>query len=572
MARFHPEVETTDIPYDSERLVCDALRALGDDYSVLHSFPWLRPERSMRGTPLREGEADFVVLHPRRGLLIVEVKGGEPVLEGRRWRRGSRPMKDPFEQASRNMHALLDAVEERTQGALLRSDVVHGYAVVFPHCRYEGDLPANAREAIFLDARHLGDLPRHLERAMSAWTSRPRILDAGRFAELRRALLPSLRLVRCVGPSIEQATAAIIQLTEAQQATLSGLFENPRVLVEGVAGSGKTLLALEAAVSRAAAGERVGLLCYNRQLATWLQERAGAEPRLAGRAPSLRIESFHALALRLAREAGVDVPPVHQRDVRFWEEEAALVLDQSIPLLQGTDMDPTLDALVVDEAQDFREDWWYVLTDLLADPRDGPLYGFMDLDQSLWDQAAPPPPELLPVRCPLRVNCRNSVTITESSAAFASTQALPLPGMPTGLPVRHVRARSRDEQRELVEAELARLLTREGLRPDQVALLGPAAQPNGSLAGVDGVGGAPLTTSAERWRHGGGVLCSTARSFKGLEADVVLLYDLSGFGPLFTERDLYVAWTRARHLLLAVSEKGEVRRAIERAIIRGSSA
>jgi DNA helicase IV len=49
------------------------------------------------------------------------------------------------------------------------------------------------------------------------------------------------------------------------------------------------------------------------------------------------------------------------------------------------------------------------------------------------------------------------------------------------------------------------------------------------------------------WRRGAGVLVTTARTFKGLEADVVIAYGLAAFGALFTPTDLYVAWTRARH-------------------------
>ena len=61
--------------------------------------------------------------------------------------------------------------------------------------------------------------------------------------------------------------------------------------------------------------------------------------------------------------------------------------------------------------------------------------------------------------------------------------------------------------------------------------------------------------SATDWRKGEGLLCTTARSFKGLEADVVILYDLHAIGPGFTESDLYVALTRARsHIVLVVNQ------------------
>jgi ATP-dependent exoDNAse (exonuclease V) alpha subunit len=70
---------------------------------------------------------------------------------------------------------------------------------------------------------------------------------------------------------------------------------------------------------------------------------------------------------------------------------------------------------------------------------------------------------------------------------------------------------------------------------------------------IDGI---PLIDDASLWRQGKGVLCSTARSFKGLEADVVIVCDFSGLSSLFTVSDLYVALTRARsHLIIVAHDR-----------------
>jgi hypothetical protein len=123
MARFIPEVALEDIVHDSERLVYEALRGLPMGFVVLHSFPWLRPTRDLAGEPLREGEADFVILHPDRGLLVLEVKGGRPELSGRTWSRGGKDLRDPFDQARKSRYALLDAVRERTRKRVHARDV-----------------------------------------------------------------------------------------------------------------------------------------------------------------------------------------------------------------------------------------------------------------------------------------------------------------------------------------------------------------------------------------------------------------------------------------------------------------
>jgi DNA helicase IV len=115
--------------------------------------------------------------------------------------------------------------------------------------------------------------------------------------------------------------------------------------------------------------------------------------------------------------------------------------------------------------------------------------------------------------------------------------------------------------------ELQRLFDREDISPRQVAVIGPAAKGRGSLADVDEVAGVPVVTSASVWRSGGGLLITTARSFKGLEADVVLIYDLNDFGEVFRKEDLYVACTRAKVLLIAVVHGEECRSVVQQAFV-----
>jgi DNA helicase IV len=89
---------------------------------------------------------------------------------------------------------------------------------------------------------------------------------------------------------------------------------------------------------------------------------------------------------------------------------------------------------------------------------------------------------------------------------------------------------------------------------------------NGSLARFKEVEDIPLVSEADAWRRGDGILITTARAFKGLEADIVIIYDLTGFGPTFSRTDFYVAWTRARHRLVIVAQSPEIRSLVERSL------
>jgi hypothetical protein len=562
VARFIPDARPEDITHDSERLVYEALKALPDAYVVLHSFPWLRPQRDVATEPLREGEADFVVLHPERGMLVVEVKGGSPELRGRTWYRGDKPMRDPFDQARRNRYALLDAIEERTGRRINRGLFTHGDMVVFPHAQYAGPLPLNSDERVLVDGRSLSDLGSRVEAAFVAWERRPTRLSPREFAELLEALMPKLRLLRCLSAEVASEGQRIVQITRDQQATLRGLLASTRVLVEGVAGSGKTLLAFEFAVSLAATGSSVLLLCYNRNLAGWLQEQARGEPRVASRPESLEIATFHSFALGLARRAKVEFEVPSEGAQTFWDDEVPLIIEQALDLLrEGA---PLYDAVIVDEAQDFSPDWWVTVESLTRGGRQGRLYAFLDRKQSLrGDPRMPSVP--LPTTFALTTNCRNTKSIARSGAFLAGAEITLLPSTPEGEAPAVFRAPTQASEAGLVVEEVRRLLRR-GLAARQIVLVGPAAHHAGALARFHDVDDVPLIEDAAEWRRGAGILVTTARSFKGLEADVVLLYDLSGFGSWFTATDLYVAWTRARHRLVCVCHGAECRARVELAL------
>jgi hypothetical protein len=564
MAHFIPDVASSDIVHDSERVVYEALRGLPAGFTVLHSFPWLRPARDLTGEPLREGEADFVILHPERGLLVLEVKGGQPELKGRTWWRGRNEMRDPFDQARRNRYALLDAIEERTSRRLRRDLFTHGDAVVFPHATFTGTLPINSDPRILIDATGMATLPARVDEAFRTWARRETHLSQSQFSSLLNALMPKLRLLRCASAELGAEHDRIVQITLDQRATLLGLLENERVLVEGTAGSGKTLLALEFALTLADRGDRVLFLCYNRHLSAWLQDQAKHDPRAQRADARLEIATFHACARSLAKRARVDFDIPSTNEQAFWDDEVPLIMEQALEVFRTAGHAETFDAVIVDEAQDFAPDWWVTIESLSGEGNKSPLYAFLDLNQSL--RGAPRLPTVpFPTRFTLMTNCRNTKAIARSSASLARVDVRLLPGSPSGEAPAIRRASTSGTEAGLVLAEVRQLL-RQGIKPQQIAIIGPTTHAKGSLSHHLEADEVPLIDDAADWRRGTGILITTARAFKGLEADVVIAYGLSAFGSLFTPTDLYVAWTRARHRLVLVCQAGEVRAAVESAL------
>lgn len=567
MARMLPDVDPSQLQHTSEEPVYVALRdQLGDDYVVLHSYPWLRP---WRGEALVEGEADFVVLHPSRGLLVLEVKGGEMIRhDGYRWfrdtKKGPREFQDPFKQAQRNMHALLEIARERSGGRIGKLDFVHGYAVVFPHLDYEGAPPPHADKAIVISRRNLPSMTQAIETAFAAWTHEPRLLPRDRYTMLLNdCLMPKFRVFRPVGPDISLVAGQLLELTETQAQVFMGLYVQDRVLVEGVAGSGKTFLAVHRALAFAREGKKTLFVCFNKELAAWIRWQVQEDPSTAEFRVLLTIKHFHGLAAELAAEAGIDFRPADggPRTEAFWNDEVPDLMEQAIVDLDMDGRAFHFDAIVVDEAQDFCLGWWYTLTQSLLSEADGPLYAFIDPNQSLRGEVQWPDVEFA-ARFRLTINCRNTRRIALASASVLDLEPHIFPRAPAGSALRVLRASSPRQQKGLVMQELRSLLQREDVAPKQIAVIGPAAKESGSLSDLTDIDGAPIVTSAEEWRDGGGILVTTARSFKGLEAEVVLLYDLGAFGRLFRREDLYVACTRAKVLLIVVVHGDQCREVI----------
>lgn len=492
------------------------------------------------------------------------MKGGKPELTGRTWTRGGKDLRDPFDQARRSRYAILDAIEERTRKRVHRGLFTHGDIVVFPHARFAGTLPVNSDPRILVDAPHISTLPACIEDAFKAWARSGTHLSPTQFSELLDALMPKLRLMRCAGAEVSAEHDRIVQITLDQRATLLGLLENERVLVEGTAGSGKTLLALEFALTLAGRGERVLFLCYNRHLCAWLHEQAKHDLRAQRAGGLLEIATFHSFARSLAKRARVDFDVPSSGEQAFWDDEVPLIMEQALEVLRARGQAATFDAIVVDEAQDFAPDWWVTIESLSRAGQAGRLYAFLDLNQSLRG-AAKLPPVPLPARFRLTTNCRNTKTIARSGASLARVEVRLLPGSPSGEAPAIRRAASTNAEAGLVLAEVHQLF-RQGIKPLQLALIGPAAHAKGSLAHHGEVDGVPLIDDAIDWRRGAGVLVTTARAFKGLEADVVIAYGLAGFGALFTPTDLYVTWTRARHRLILICQAGEIRGVVEAAL------
>ena len=108
-------------------------------------------------------------------------------------------------------------------------------------------------------------------------------------------------------------------------------------------------------------------------------------------------------------------------------------------------------------------------------------------------------------------------------------------------------------------------LLKEGFAPSQIAILSHWSRDNNacSLKYIKHVDNIPVGVgddSVEKWLNDELILGSTIKSFKGMEADFLIVADLPEVGQFhFGSSDLYVATSRAKHRLVFIPSSSESR-------------
>jgi hypothetical protein len=498
----------------AERRVFERLRDSTDDQLVaFHSVAWLVPTR---GRP-RQGEADFVLAHPEFGALALEVKGGGIRYDARthKWysagQAGEVVIKDPARQANNAMHRLRDLIGRSARGG---AAVPFGAGVCFPDTRVDGrSLRTDLPREIVIDHRDLRKLAARLDALFRYWydAEHDRPLGAEGIQRLERLLANSFQLHAPLGYEYEEEERELLRLTEEQYRVLDMLARHTRVAIAGCAGSGKTFLAAEKARRLVAQGFRVLIVCFNRYLAEHLR-------RGVADVEAIDAFSYDALALSIVREAGVEFaaePPVENQG-EYWRSLRQAFAD-CVDIAAGR-----YGALVVDEAQDFQEDWWLPLQLMLEDPDRSPLYVFFDDNQRIF--AAPKNLPISGEPVELTINCRNTKAINKLVTAFYAGGTIEALG-PEGPPVdRHFYATDR-ELLEQLDASIRMWIEQAEVRPDDIALLTAKSAGRSALWTVDSLGGVRLTE--DPW-EAGRILRSSIHRFKGLERLVVAVTELDG--------------------------------------------
>ncbi|MBL8809752.1 MAG: ATP-binding domain-containing protein, partial [Planctomycetaceae bacterium] len=262
--------------------------------------------------------------------------------------------------------------------------------------------------------------------------------------------------------------------------------------------------------------------------------------------------TFHKFARDFAQRAGIPFrEPREDRDkANFWSNDAAEILLQSLAVYP----DERYDAVIVDEAQDFDPVWWLPVEAMLRDKNQGILYVFYDPNQQIYGKG--PAAELGLKSTSLKYNCRNTQKIAEYSCEFVDIEAVIKPGTPAGTDVLTRSCSTEPEMVDTVRKLLHEIIAVNKVATDRVVVLTTMSQRFSPVFKAGKLGNFSLV-GLENQPNAHEVRFSTLHRYKGLEADVVILCDVQPNAADSTPMHLYVATSRARHLLAVCRYTGK---------------
>ncbi len=273
-----------------------------------------------------EGEGDVVIAAPDRGLLVLEVKGGAIECRDGQWFQNGRILnRAPRQQAMDFVRKLVEALRARGADA-----PPFGVACAFPDVDFSDDLGPRAGDlaGMVIGSRQLPwleqALPALIARAVPdhALPRNKRWLAA--LHELwGETWVPALSLA----DEVRDGETRTVALVSEQLELLASADDNPRAVVSGGAGTGKTLMARELCMRAVARGQRVLYLCFTDALGLAV-DRGFEAARAAG--SDVRAMPIRRFASELLATSGTSP----RRDDEFWETASfAAACDLRDPLV-----------------------------------------------------------------------------------------------------------------------------------------------------------------------------------------------------------------------------------------------
>lgn len=571
MARMIPSVISPEIKSSAEKHIFGWFRddPRTNSWIVLHSLGIANHNKVIHG------ETDFFVLVPNMGVFALEVKGGRVKRQSGIWsftdRYGKVTTKErgPFDQAWDGIFSIINGIKNNLDAAHQHlSSIFYGIGVMFPDVEYTTVGCDEEQWQVFdcTDGSNMYDyIHRLFEGACEKWKNVyktevpvnkfPSDEDVQYIADLLRG---DFDKAVAISVQIKYAEEELISLTKEQYRCVDQIDDNKRALIEGGAGTGKTLIAIEEVKKAASKGQKVALFCYNKNLGDWLEKYFEDIP--ASLRPAY-VGTFHRYMVRISKRAGITLNFAAPDELYFYSEE--LPVNASIALSELREN--KFDKIIIDEAQDLITSKYLDVFDkcLSGGLRRGAWTFLGDFSQqAIYNKPATSTEikELIEewtsfIRFKLTVNCRNTKTICDEITLVTGFQPpSEVWSKVTGMPVQYITYSNRNEEKsKLIEA--IKSLLDAHISPKNISILSPVKKESSIVSEI-------TEYEIKDYRTYGNNKLSfcTVHSFKGLENSVIILTDIE---TIEDKQLMYVALSRARTGLYVIESENARREYVE---------
>jgi len=566
MARMIPSVISPEVKSNAERKVFEWFRddPTTEDWIVLHSLGISNHNKVIHG------EIDFLVIAPYMGLFAIEVKGGRVKRTNGIWSftdrysRVSKRERGPFDQAWDGIFSIISTLKKRFDISHSHlTEIFFGIGVMFPDISYDVVGCDEEQWQVFdcNDLNRVGDFIRRIfEGSKKKWEELynkplpyrklPGPDDVNYLASLLRGDFDKAFSINVLMRYTEEE---LVELTKEQYRCLDQLDDNPRCLIKGPAGTGKTLLALEEAKRSVANGMRVALFCFNVNLCDWVKRYFNNIPESLQPA---YVGTFHSYMINVIRRKDKQLLfPETENDMNLFYSETVPISVRSI-LTEDSNYDK-FDKIIVDEAQDLINPRYLDVMDaclkkgfvrgkwtMFGDFSMQAIYAEGITEQVMMDMLEE---RTSFIRFKLTINCRNTKPICDEIKTVTEFQ------QPSGMwiktdgpPVNYITFSDMDDQKEKLESVLD-YLTKEGISEKNITILSPVRRENSVISMVKKYNIRNYSDVSDRY-----ITFSTIQGFKGLENSVIILTDINSFED---KKLMYVALSRPRTCLYVLESK-----------------
>ena len=522
-----------------------------DDWIILHSLGVSNHKKVIHG------EVDFFALIPEKGIFALEVKGGRVCRKNGIWsftdKYGHTDKKErgAFDQAWEGIYSLKESISNLIDDEHIGlKNLMFGIGVMFPDVEYSSVGVDEEPWQVFdcNDGKNVAAfISRIAEGSQNIWKRTrgkiskrniPTVEDIKYLADLLRG---DFDLLPLLGTQMKYADEDLVALTKEQYKCLDQLADNPRCLVRGVAGTGKTMLAIEAAKNAVANGEKVALFCFNRLLGEWLKDYFEQLP--SNLKPDY-IGTIHGYMRNILVACGKNVSaPDGDEKQRFYNETLPrmateclysafvkfdrILVDEAQDIISG----PYLEFLSASVTMGIERGKWMMFGDLSMQT----IYGNGQNEEAFIDVLEK---RTSFARFKLTINCRNTKKICEEVRTITGVyEKSEYQKIIEGPPVQYVTYSDMNDELNKLVIILAELEENQVEKGD-ITILSPRKKDNSVIGLLRGIDVRSFVIPKIE-----NLTFSTIQAFKGLENKVIILVDIENFHD---KKLMYVGMSRAR--------------------------